>query len=115
MVRLTNKSEVHNQLHYSAEEHHLVLNTTPSLPLVLPDPHELTLAEEGNVANMQVTGCGCSLGKDGQCCCRQFRSDYIMAVRGESRELAHTELDMVLMGELRAVLNTTAETMHAIR
>ena len=72
--------EFHNQLHYSAEETHLVLNTTPSLSLVLPDPHELTLAEEGNVANMQVTGCGCSLGKDGQCCCRQFRADYIMAV-----------------------------------
>ena len=86
-----------------------------SLPLVLPDPHEFTLVEEDNVANMLLTDCGSSLGKDGQCCCRQFTADYIMAVRGESRELAHTELDMVLMGELRAVLNTTANTMHAIQ
>ena len=53
-------------IHYSTEERHLVLNTMPSLPLVLPDPHELTLAEEDNVANMLWTGCGCSLGKDGQ-------------------------------------------------
>ena len=51
--------ELHNQLHYCAEEHHFVLNTTPSLSLVLPDPHELTLAEEDNVANMLLTGCGC--------------------------------------------------------
>ena len=92
-----------------------MLNTTPSLPLVLPDPHKLTLAEKDNVANMLLTGCGCSLGKDGQCFCRQFTADYIMAVRGKSCELTHTELDMVLMGEFRAVLNTTADTLHAIR
>ena len=64
--------------------------------------------------NMLLTGCGCSLGKDGQCFCRQFTDDYIMAVQGKSCERAHTELDMFLMGELRAVLNTTADTMHAI-
>ena len=110
----TSLSKLHTQLHYSAEEHHLVLNTTPSLPLVLPDPHKLTLEEEDNVANMLLTGCGCSLGKDGQCFCRQFTDDYIMAVQGKSCERAHTELDMFLMGELRAVLNTTADTMHAI-
>ena len=92
-----------------------MLNTTPSVPLVHPDPDELALAEEDNVANIMSTGCGCSLADDGRYCSTQFTAEYILAVRGESRELTHAELDMVFMGELRAVLNTTGNTFHGIR
>ena len=81
--------------YYSAEEHPLLLNTTPSLPVVLPLDHdELALAEEDMVASILSAGCSCTLVEDGRCCSTQFTADYVLATQGEYRELSHAELDM---------------------
>ena len=45
--------ELHYMIdYYSAKEHDLILNTTPSSPLVLPNPDELALTEEDMLASI---------------------------------------------------------------
>ena len=91
-----------------------MLNTTLSLPLVLPDPHELTFAEEDNVANILLTGLRLFAGQGWTMLLQTVHGRlHHGCTRGESRARS-CEPYMVLMGELRAVLNTTGDMMHTI-
>ena len=49
-------------------------------------------------------GCGCTLGRSGMECCRQFSVEHVMEVRGWCQELTNADMDMAIMGQLHAFL-----------
>ena len=62
--------------------------------------------EEELVAQFASTGCGCS--KE---CSHQFPLDYIRDMRAQCYNLTHTELDMVILGQLAAGTNTSVKVV----
>ena len=57
--------------------------------------------EEEMVAQFASAGCGCS-----KKCSSQFSVDYVRDIRAQCYDLTHSELDMVLLGQLMASTNT---------
>ena len=66
-------------------------------------------AEEGRIARFLAAGCSCKLD-DGGPCHRMFSAAQCRSHRDECRELSHDELDLVVMGELRALLQNDTLT-----
>ena len=59
-----------------------------------------------------TSGCGCTKAKGTQCC-QQFSQEYIMSVRQSCAELARSELDMAILGQISASTNTgSVATTH---
>ena len=59
-------------------------------------------AEEGRIARFVAGGCSCKLA-GGSPCCHMFSAAEYRAMRDECQGLTHDELDLVVMGQLRAV------------
>ena len=59
-------------------------------------------AEEGRIARFVAGGCFCQLSK-GKPCHSRFSPAEIRALRDECRELTRDELDLAVMGQLRAL------------
>ena len=59
-------------------------------------------AEERHIARYLAQGCKCSLNS-GNPCHTAFTASQIQTAREECRQLSHDELDLVVMGQLRAV------------
>jgi len=62
--------------------------------------------EEVTVSTFMTTGCGCRKVK-GAPCFRQFSLSYVEEFRASCVELTPAELDMVIMGQLMAGMNTS--------
>ena len=62
--------------------------------------------EDVMVAQFASAGCGCS-----KKCSSQFSLKYIRDMRAECYDLTHTELDMVLLGQLVASTNTSGKVV----
>ena len=58
--------------------------------------------EEGRIARFLAAGCSCKLTNGGPCC-KIFSPAQYRSQCDECRELTHDELDLVVMGELRAL------------
>ena len=58
--------------------------------------------EVGRIARFLAAGCSCKLANGGPCC-KIFSPAQYRSQRDECRELTHDELDLVVMGELRAL------------
>ena len=65
-----------------------------------------TDTEEVTVSTFMTTGCGCRKVK-GAPCFQQFSLSYIEEFRASCVELTPAELDMVIMGQLMAGMNTS--------
>ena len=59
--------------------------------------------EEGKVATFASHGCSCNLGANDRPCHKLFSARQYREMRDECRELSREELDLVVMGELRAL------------
>ena len=62
--------------------------------------------EDEVVAQFASAGCGCS-----KKCSSQFSLDYIRDMRSQCYDLTHTELNMVLLGQLVASTNTSGKVV----
>ena len=62
--------------------------------------------EEEMVAQFASAGCGCS-----KKCSSQFSVDYVPDIRAQCYDLTHSELDMVLLGQLMASTNTSEKVV----
>lgn len=62
------------------------------------------LEEEEMVAQFRTVGCGCH-----RKCSSQFSHQHIQDMRAQCFELTHTELDMVILGQLVASTNTSSD------
>ena len=73
-----------------------------------PDPHsqpnteELGDRESALVAQFIARGCGCA-----KSCLSQFTTEQIIDSRADCMELTREELDLVILGELHASINTS--------
>ena len=59
-------------------------------------------AEDRAIARFLAKGCNCSL-TGGSPCHKTFTASQLQAARDECRQLTHDELDLVVMGQLRAL------------
>ena len=63
--------------------------------------------EEGETtSSFMASECGCSK-VNGKPCSKQFSLEYVASVRATCAELSHSELDMAVMGQLMAGMNTS--------
>ena len=60
----------------------------------------LDIKEEDLVKTFADHGCKCTLGPNKSPCCRLFAVDHYLSLRCAFAELTHTELDMMVMGEI---------------
>ena len=58
------------------------------------------------VARFASAGCGCS-----KKCSSQFSVNYVRDIRAQCYDLTHSELDMVLLGQLMASTNTSQKVV----
>ena len=79
----------------------------------LPSAHDIEVqfrpcdtTEDVMVAQFVSAGCGCS-----KKCSSQFSLEYIRDMRAQCYDLTHTELDMVLLGQLVASTNTSGKVV----
>ena len=77
---------------------------------VQPDPESLPLEEEQKVHQFLAHGCGRTLSMEG--CSQRYT---LLDVRGQCQELTHSELDMAILGQLLSVVNTSKQTVHAMK
>ena len=61
------------------------------------------------------SGCGCTLGRSGTECCRQFSVEHVTEVRGWCQELTHADMDMAIMGQLHAFLMMSEAAIRTAR
>ncbi len=84
-------------------------NTTPSALT----PEELEKRENERVENFVLHGCGChkNQGTD----CSKLFTTYLLAMRCSCLELAKRDLDMVLLGQLMASMNSSDQVVTESR
>ena len=68
--------------------------------------------EEGRIARFLAGGCSCKL-HDGTPCCTQFMASMLQEARAECRQLSREQLDMVVMGQLRALFQRDSLTQRS--
>ena len=68
--------------------------------------------EEGRIARFLAGGCSCKL-HDGTPCCTQFTASMLQEARAECRQLSRKQLDMVVMGQLRALCQRDSLTQRS--
>ena len=73
------------------------------LEAIVVDTDETSDSEERRVAQFAADGCSCNLGVKGSPCHQLFSATQYREMRDECRELSREELDLVVMGELRAL------------
>ena len=79
------------------------------------EPQTIDVDEEAAVTRFMTTGCGCHKGAHSQACTTQFSHEHVLSVRAACAELARSELDMAIMGQLMAFMHSeiTTEALHA--
>ena len=80
------------------------LRTVASVVTITSQPTDTE--EEVAVSTFMSTGCRCHKVK-GASCYRQFSLSYVEEFRASCSELTPAELDMVIMGQLAAAMNTS--------
>ena len=66
--------------------------------------------EERGVAEFMAGGCSCNHGPNGSPCHKMLSAVQYHEMRDECRELSRQELDLVIMGELRALTARSSRT-----
>ena len=88
----------------------LLLHTEPLVD-IQPNRDSLQVEESGRIESFLSNGCGCNLAHG--FCSQTFTADYIASVRAQCSELTRDELDLVLLGQLSAFINTSDQTEHS--
>ena len=70
------------------------------------EDRQLDSDEQDAVCSFVTATCGCNKGSKSRPCSQKFTADYILSVRASCAELARHELDMAVMGQLLACMNT---------
>ena len=89
---------------------HLEISPLKMTIYIVIDYEEL---EEQFIARFTCEGCRCKY-YDGEPCCTVFSVDDYQRVRDDCRQLSHSELDLVVMGQLLALTqrDETTQTKH---
>ncbi len=68
------------------------------------------ISEDQKVEQFMTTGCSCTKWK-GNSCSFQFTSEHVKDMRLSCMELTHSELDLIIMGQVLACTNTGEHTV----
>ena len=68
------------------------------------------IAEKERVSGIMTSGCGCN-----KRCSQQFSLEYVTSVRASCTELSHSELDMAILGQLMANMNSSSTVSTSAR
>ena len=90
----------------------LITNTRISVS-VSPDPESLLVEERQKVLDFFTKGCGCAIFKD-RPCSGMFNYEYIYDFRSQCAELTRAELDMMLLGQLSALTDTSEQSANSL-
>ena len=90
----------------------LITNTRISVS-VSPDPESLLVEERQKVLDFFTKGCGCAIFKD-RPCSGMFNYEYIYDFRSQCAELTREELDMMLLGQLSALTDTSEQSANSL-
>ena len=71
--------------------------------------------ERASVTTLMMSTCGCKKGANSQPCSSQFPFEHVLEVRASCSELTRSELDMVVMGQLMAGMNSDPTTKPGSR
>ena len=71
--------------------------------------------ERASVTTLMMSTCGCKKGANSQPCFSQFPFEHVLEVRASCSELTRSELDMVVMGQLMAGMNSDPTTKPGSR
>ena len=85
---------------------HAALNNLSSASDVRVELRPCDSVEEGLLATFTAVGCGCS-----KKCSSQYSLSYIRDMRAQCYDLSHSELDLVLLGQLVAFTNTSEKVV----
>ena len=89
-------------------------NALESVPAVLAEFRMLDTAEERDTQSFMEEGCSCVHGPGGGPCCHQFSAQQYLDFRAQCAELSHAEMDMVLMGQVMALTDSSGLTRHSL-
>ena len=89
-----------------------VCNSGLEIGCVVVENDDTGDAEERRVARFLAGGCKCKLN-DGNSCYLLFTSSQISSVRDDCRQLTKDQLDMVVMGQLRALCQRDSVTQKS--
>ena len=64
------------------------------------------ITDDQAISEFWTSGCGCSKW-NGKNCVRQFSISFIQEVRMQCQELSHSELDLIILGQLQAFMNNS--------
>ncbi len=73
---------------------------------VMTEPSKSDSDESKLIAEFLENGCGCTL-RNGQDCCQKFSANHIADTHSQCAALSHDELDMLILGQLMALINTS--------
>ncbi len=90
-------------------------SATPSTPartrrVLLPNPMDLNETEDDEVKRFMGTTCGCKL-YGGKPCSEHFKLTHITEIRMSAMDLSHSELDMVILGQISACSNQSEDVV----
>ena len=69
------------------------------------EEREIDVKEKQKIETYLREGCGCA-----KQCSSQFDESFLVKMRSDCAELTHQELDLLVMGQLLAVVNLSQET-----
>ena len=81
----------------------LVATGEIELGSIVVDVDEVWDREKERIEAYVLCGCSCKYGSDESSCHSLFSATQYAEIRNECRELSRDELDLVIMGELRAL------------
>ena len=85
------------------------MNTTPVVD-VYTNTENLEGEETGSIERFLRDGCGCDLASGS--CSNTFTAEYINTYRSQCRELTRAGLDVALLGQLAAFVNSSSLSVH---
>ena len=91
----------------------LVMSGDVELGAIVLDTNQAWDDEEEKVASFVAGGCSCRLGPGNSPCHKLFSASEYSEIRDECRELSREELDLVIMGELRALTVRDSTTFRS--
>ena len=89
----------------------MVLHTEPTID-ICPNEDNLKIKEDEKVHQFLINSCNCNLASGS--CSKLFTVEYVTSVRAQCSELSRAELDLVLLGQLSAFMNTSEQTVHSM-
>ena len=98
---------------FFVENHPMLPTLLCSNSVISTSIRDIDKREEDILDWYSSQGCSCSLGPDGSPCFAQFSRDHYATMREDCAQLTREEKDILIMGQIMAMSNTSTLTRHS--